>query len=72
VVGVQHRAQVVFEPLQLHDHDRMRSGDYGRCEQCDEPIPFARLQARPEARLCIRDEEAWERAHPQAAPVQAT
>jgi DnaK suppressor protein len=56
----------------LHAHDRMRSGDYGRCEACDEPIPFARLQARPEARLCLRDEEAWEKAHPQGAPVQAT
>jgi DnaK suppressor protein len=56
----------------LHAHDRMRSGDYGRCEACDEPIPFARLQARPEARLCIRDEEAWEREHAQGAPVQAT
>jgi DnaK suppressor protein len=56
----------------LHAHDRMRSGDYGRCEQCDEPIPFARLQARPEARLCLPHEEAWERTHPQGAPVQAT
>lgn len=57
----------------LHAHDRMRSGDYGRCEECDEPIAFARLQARPEARLCLRDEEAWEKANAQGgSPVQAT
>jgi len=51
--------------------ERMRTGDYGRCETCDEPVPFARLQARPEARFCIRHEEAWERAHPAAAPEQS-
>ncbi|MBA2962248.1 MULTISPECIES: TraR/DksA family transcriptional regulator [Ramlibacter] len=56
----------------LHARDRMRSGDYGRCEECDEPIPLGRLQARPEARLCLQHEEAWEKAHPQGAPVQAT
>ena len=40
---------------------RMREGDYGLCEECGEPIPFARLQAMPTARLCIRHEE--QRAH---------
>ncbi|KQT13819.1 TraR/DksA family transcriptional regulator [Ramlibacter sp. Leaf400] len=47
-----------------HARDRMRAGDYGRCEECDEPIPFERLKARPAARFCIRHEEAWEKAHP--------
>jgi DnaK suppressor protein len=47
---------------------RMESGDYGRCETCDEPIPIGRLRVRPEARFCIRHEEAWEKAHPPAAP----
>jgi DnaK suppressor protein len=28
-------------------------GSYGECEQCGQPIGFSRLQARPEARLCI-------------------
>jgi DnaK suppressor protein len=28
-------------------------GDYGDCENCGEPIGYFRLQARPEARLCI-------------------
>ncbi len=28
-------------------------GSYGDCEECGNPIGFSRLQARPEARLCI-------------------
>jgi DnaK suppressor protein len=28
-------------------------GSYGECEECGKPIGFSRLQARPEARLCI-------------------
>lgn len=32
---------------------RMEEGDYGFCELCDAPIPFARLQIRPEAKLCL-------------------
>lgn len=28
-------------------------GTYGRCEGCGEPIAPARLEAKPEARLCI-------------------
>jgi DnaK suppressor protein len=50
-----------------HAHDRLRSGDYGRCEACDEPIPFERLKLRPSARFCVRHEEAWEKAHPGTA-----
>ncbi|TFY97689.1 TraR/DksA family transcriptional regulator [Ramlibacter humi] len=50
--------------------DRMHQGEYGWCEQCGEPIGFQRLQARPEARFCLRDEEAWEKAHPNGAPAQ--
>ncbi|MGZ5181302.1 MAG: TraR/DksA family transcriptional regulator [Ramlibacter sp.] len=50
----------------LEAQERLRRGDYGRCEECDEPIPFERLQARPEARFCLQHERAWEKAHPQA------
>lgn len=28
-------------------------GSYGACEECGNDIGFSRLQARPEARLCI-------------------
>lgn len=50
---------------------RLRDGSYGVCEECEQAIPFPRLQARPEARLCIQHEEAWERAHPGQAHVLA-
>jgi DnaK suppressor protein len=41
------RAEVV-EALQ-----RIESGDYGRCENCGQEIPEARLDAVPSARLCV-------------------
>lgn len=31
----------------------IESGDYGYCRRCDEVIGFPRLQAQPEAPLCI-------------------
>lgn len=34
--------------------ERMRDGDYGLCETCEEAIPLARLQALPYATLCIQ------------------
>ena len=33
---------------------RLEEGSYGRCEVCMEPIPSARLEARPTARTCIQ------------------
>jgi DnaK suppressor protein len=32
---------------------KIESGTYGLCEQCGEPIPEARLQALPQAALCV-------------------
>lgn len=34
---------------------------YGECEECGNPIGFSRLQARPEARLCIACQTRAER-----------
>src|SRR5689334_9252120 len=34
--------------------ERMRKGDYGRCEACGAAIPLARLQALPYATTCIQ------------------
>lgn len=36
-------------------------GTYGECEQCGNPIGFSRLQARPEALLCIACQTRSER-----------
>lgn len=33
--------------------ERIREGTYGACENCNEPIPLARLQALPYATSCI-------------------
>lgn len=33
--------------------DRVRHGTYGRCRQCQEPIGAERLEAVPEAALCV-------------------
>lgn len=39
---------------------KMRAGTYGICEECEEPIAPKRLEARPEARLCISCKEEQE------------
>jgi DnaK suppressor protein len=39
---------------------RIDSGDYGECQDCGEPIAFARLQARPSTCLCIGCQAARE------------
>jgi RNA polymerase-binding transcription factor DksA len=33
---------------------RLAEGSYGICEVCHQPIPAARLEARPTARTCIQ------------------
>ncbi|WSS89456.1 TraR/DksA C4-type zinc finger protein [Streptomyces sp. NBC_01176] len=33
--------------------ERLERGDYGRCEQCGEPIPTERLEVRPAAKTCV-------------------
>jgi DnaK suppressor protein len=48
--------------------ERLQQGTYGRCEECGEDIPLARLQANPAARLCIADQERYEMAHPTGHP----
>lgn len=32
---------------------RIGDDDFGRCAQCEEPIPFARLKSVPGTRLCV-------------------
>ena len=39
---------------------RVDSGDYGFCLECEDPVAFARLQAQPFARLCIDCQSASE------------
>ena len=41
--------------------ERMRQGEYGRCEHCSTTIPLARLNALPYATLCIKCQREAER-----------
>ncbi|MFA5026897.1 MAG: TraR/DksA C4-type zinc finger protein [Candidatus Methylomirabilota bacterium] len=41
--------------------EKVREGSYGRCDDCEEPIPLARLQAVPEAVRCRACAEETER-----------
>lgn len=40
--------------------NRIALGDYGLCEECEEPISDKRLAAAPWARLCLGCQEAHE------------
>lgn len=48
-------ARRITETLQ-----RIADGTYGRCAECDEPIPPARLHAIPTAALCVSCQGATE------------
>jgi RNA polymerase-binding transcription factor DksA len=50
--------------------ERLRDGDYGRCEECDELIAPARLRAMPEVTTCVRCQDMLERSQ-QFEPVLA-
>ncbi len=41
--------------------DAMTRQEYGLCHLCDEPIPFARLERRPESPLCLTCQREVER-----------
>jgi len=48
--------------------NRLRDGLYGDCEQCEKPIPLARLQAVPYAILCIECARKQEKYSPRLSP----
>ena len=41
--------------------ERLRSGEYGTCEECGEIIAPARLRAMPEVTTCVRCQDRLER-----------
>jgi RNA polymerase-binding transcription factor DksA len=49
----------------LHDVERalerVKDRTYGTCEACHRRIPVARLEARPAARFCVKDQALAER-----------
>lgn len=42
---------------------RLRRGEYGRCQRCGGEIPRARLEALPQAALCIECQTRAEQSH---------
>jgi len=40
---------------------RIERGEYGTCQECEEPISYRRLAARPESPLCLLCQQARER-----------
>ena len=52
---VEALANSLVETLTEVEHalEKFDAGTYGVCEQCGAPIPEARLEAKPSARLCI-------------------
>jgi DnaK suppressor protein len=50
---------------------RIERGDYGYCENCEEPIDVARLEVLPTARLCTTCAETNERRARLTAPVSS-
>lgn len=65
--------------LRLHDREaqqlaridaalaRLEAGEIDECEDCDEPIAFRRLLARPTTTLCVPCKEDQEEAESMAA-----
>lgn len=51
-VGLEQSLQAHLTQV-THALERLDSGTYGTCEACEKPIAEARLQAMPEATMCI-------------------
>ncbi len=60
---MEHRLEAIQYALR-----HAEEGNYGICERCGEPIDPARLEAIPEATLCIRCKTILER-QPRPAPA---
>lgn len=51
--------------------ERLKGGEYGICQECEEPIAPARLRAMPEVTTCVRCQDRLERAARRLHPVGA-
>ena len=50
--------------------ERLKSGDYGTCVECEELISPARLQALPEVTTCVRCQDRLERLGREFVPAE--
>src|ERR1041384_5149531 len=61
---LNQKAQLMYELRAAID--RVHSGEFGICEQCEEAIGQQRLNAIPWARLCVRCQSQSEASGPEA------
>lgn len=59
-LGVMRKQQIALRNLDAAI-DRLMDGKYGKCIECEEKIPPERLEAFPEAALCIYCQHLEER-----------
>ena len=51
--------------------ERLRGGEYGICQECEEAIAPVRLMAMPEVMTCVRCQDRLERTSRHLTPVGA-
>lgn len=49
---------------------RLREGEYGICEECEEEIPLGRLKVMPFARFCVRCQSDMEKLQAQTRRIE--
>ena len=59
-INLLGREKILFEKI-LTSLEKIKTGNFGICEDCDEAIEIKRLQARPVTTLCIACKEAQEK-----------
>jgi DnaK suppressor protein len=67
VDGLETLAQIAHteDALAINRASRVvNDNDSGVCEECDNPIPLARLAAMPGARYCVQCQSLHEKAGP--------
>lgn len=52
-LAIQGNLEIILEEVD-HALHKIDTGTYGRCDECGVEIPYERLEARPQATLCIQ------------------
>lgn len=72
--GLDH-VQLLRDQEELRDiedaRERIRKCRLGVCQECNQPIPYARLRVQPTAKFCLEHQAEWESTHPSVPPFAA-
>ncbi|MBI3954235.1 MAG: TraR/DksA C4-type zinc finger protein [Chloroflexi bacterium] len=60
-LGLEERLSALLAEVR-HTLEKFERGTYGICDSCGKEIPFPRLEARPQANLCLECQAKKERA----------